>query len=176
MTKRDLDEYIGEIGLYQWRVFIVVFLFTIYCTDSIQIIFLGADMAHWCRVPELVGLPADVQKKVAIPASASTVDLHDDDNGGGSVVEYSSCEMFSLNYSVYNRSQFYTWNRSLMISNETAIVKCSDWTYDQSQFISTIVSKVRYRTTRFNHATHVNLPLGPVSRAPLQFFTRQLIF
>ena len=31
MTKKDLDEYIGEIGVYQWRVFVVVFLFTIYC-------------------------------------------------------------------------------------------------------------------------------------------------
>jgi len=76
MTKKDLDEYIGEIGVYQWRVFVVVFLFTIYCTDSIQIIFLGADMPHWCRVPELADLPPDVQKKVAIPAASeqSTVD------------------------------------------------------------------------------------------------------
>jgi len=134
MTKRDLNEYIGEIGVYQWRVFIIVFLFTIYCTDSIQIIFLGADMAHWCRVPELEDLPYDVQKNVAIPSQSS----YDDDRS----VEYSSCEMFSLNYSVYNRSEFYTWNRSLMITNETSIVKCSEWTYDQSQFVSTIVSKV----------------------------------
>jgi len=131
MTKTDLNEYIGEIGIYQWRVFIVVFLFTIYCTDSIQIIFLGADMAHWCRVPELDDLPYDVQKNVAIPAQSTD----------GSV-EYSSCEMYSLNYSLYNRNEFYRWNRSLMISNETSIVKCSEWTYDQSQFISTIVNKV----------------------------------
>jgi len=134
MTKSDLNEYIGDIGPYQWRVFIVVFLFTIYCTDSIQIIFLGADMTHWCRVPEIEDLPYDVQKNVAIPAQST--------DGGGSV-EYSSCEMFSLNYSVYNRSQFYSWNRSLMITNETTTVKCSEWTYDQSQFTSTIVSKVQ---------------------------------
>jgi len=37
MSKSDLSEYIGDIGAYQWRVFIVVFLFTIYCTDSIQV-------------------------------------------------------------------------------------------------------------------------------------------
>ena len=64
----------------------------------------------------------------------------DSDDGS---VEYSSCEMFSLNYSAYNRSQFYKWNRRAMISNETAIVECSDWTYDQSQFTTTIVNKVR---------------------------------
>lgn len=133
MTKSDLNEYIGEIGVYQWRVFIVVFLFTIYCTDSIQIVFLGADMAHWCRVRELSDLPHDVQKNVAIPSRATD---HD------SVVEYSSCEMFSLNYSAYDRSQFYSWNRSL-VANDTPTVKCSEWIYDQSQFTSTIVSKVR---------------------------------
>jgi len=133
MTKSDLNEYIGDIGLYQWRVFIVVFLFTIYCTDSIQIIFLGADMPHWCRVPELEDLPYDAQKKVAIP----TQSVEDDGS-----VEYSSCEMFALNYSVYNRSEFHSWNRSLMIGDKTSTVKCSEWIYDRSQFTSTIVSKV----------------------------------
>jgi len=132
MRKSDLNEYIGEIGIYQWRVFVVVFLFTIYCTDSIQIIFLGADMPHWCRTPELADLPYDVQKNVAIPAESTDRD--------GSV-EYSSCEMFSLDYSVYNRSEFYSWNRSSIVTNETSIVKCSGWIYDQSQFTSTIISK-----------------------------------
>jgi len=68
MAKSDLNEYIGDIGPYQWRVFAVVFLFTIYCTDSIQIIFLGAELPHWCRVPALDDLPHHVQKNVAIPA------------------------------------------------------------------------------------------------------------
>ena len=150
MAKSDLNAYIGEMGAYQWRVFAAVFVLIIYTADSIHIIFIAGKMAHWCRVPELVGLPADVQKNVAIPASASqsTVYLHDDGGGGGSVIEYSSCEMFSLNYSIYNRSQFYTWNRSLMISNDTPLVHCSQWTYDQSQFTSTIVSKVSLRITR----------------------------
>jgi len=139
MTKSDLNQYIGDIGLYQWRVFVAVFLFTIYCTDSIQIIFLGADMAHWCCVPELDGLPYDVQKNVAITAEST-------DRGGS--IEYSSCEMYSLDYSVYNRSQFNSWNGSLMVTNETSTVKCSVWIYDQSQFTSTIVSKVsNIRTT-----------------------------
>lgn len=147
MTKSDLNDYIGEIGVYQWRVFVVVFLFTIYCTDSIQIIFLGAEMPHWCRVPELVDLPPNIQKKVAIPAESS-------DHDG--FVEYSSCEMFSLDYSVYNRSQFYSWNRTVMISNKTSTVKCSEWTYDQSQFTSTIVNKVSnvYACLHFSSLVH----------------------
>ena len=134
MLKSDVNTYIGDIGAYQLRIFFVVFIFGLLSMESIHIVFIGADMPHWCRVPELDDLPYGVQKNVAIPAESSA-----DPDGS---VEYSSCEMFSLNYSVYNRSQFYSWNRSLMISNDTSVVTCSQWTYDQSQFLSTIVKKV----------------------------------
>jgi len=129
--------YIGNIGAYQWRVFVAVFVFTLFNSETYHIIFVGGDMPHWCRVPELDDLPYDVQKNVAIPAQSTTVQDRD-----GSI-EYSSCEMFSLNYSVYNHSQFYSWNRTLMVTNHTSLVHCSEWTYDQSQFISTIVKKVK---------------------------------
>jgi len=135
MANADLNTYIGDIGVYQWRIFIAVFILNLFNAETYHIVFVGAHMPHWCRVPELDDLPYDVQKNVAIPAESSA-----DPDGS---VEYSSCEVFSLNYSVYNRSQFYSWNRSLMISNDTSVVTCSQWTYDQSQFISTIVSKVR---------------------------------
>jgi len=147
MEKQDLNTYIGDMGPYQWRVFITVFIFAIYTADAIHIIFIAGKMPHWCYVPELGDLPYDVQKNVAIPAQSTTVQDRD-----GSI-EYSSCEMFSLNYSVYNHSQFYSWNRSLMITNHTSLVHCSDWTYDQSQFISTIVSKVWYMQIYKNNLT-----------------------
>ena len=91
-------------------------------------------MSHWCRVSELDGLPYDVQKTVSIPSREST-------SSDGSIM-YDSCEMYSLNYSAYNHSKLYGWNRSLMITNETSVIRCEQWTYDQSQFTSTIVSKV----------------------------------
>jgi len=133
MLKSDVNTFIGDFGVYQLRIFLVVCFMAMTAMYSIQIVFVGAVMPHWCRVPELDDLPHDVQKNVAIPAQSMDRD--------GSV-EYSSCEMFSINYSAYNRSQFYSWNRSLMITNQTSLVQCSEWTYDQSQFISTIVSKV----------------------------------
>ena len=137
MSNSDVNTFIGDFGLYQLRIFLAVFVLGVYTVDSIHIIFIAGKMFHWCRVPELVDLPADVQKNVAIPTSVhSTVDHHDD-----SMIKYSSCEMFSLNYSIYNRTQFYSWNRT-SISNDTPLVHCSEWTYDQSQFRSTIVKKV----------------------------------
>jgi len=134
MLKDDVNSYIGDFGVYQLRVFIVMCVMSLISLESIHIVFIGADMPHWCHVPELYELPYDVQKNVAIPAESVNRDGY---------IEYSSCEMFSLNYSVYNRSQFYNWNRSLIITNDTSVVECSQWMYDQSQFISTIVKKVR---------------------------------
>ena len=131
---RDLNAYIGEMGAYQWRVFAAVFFLIVYTADSIYVIFIAGHMPHWCQVPELDDLSYDIQKNVAIPTESV--------NHDGSI-KYSSCEIFSLNYSAYNRSEFYSWNRSLMVPNETSVVKCTEWIYDQSQFISTIVSKVR---------------------------------
>jgi len=144
MAVSDLNKYIGETGRYQWRIFAILCIFNLFMSDAIHIVFTAANMAHWCRVPELDDLPYDVQKNVAIPALQLTA-LQDRDGS----IEYSSCEMFSLNYSVYNRSQFYSWNRSLMVTNHTSLVHCSQWTYDQSQFRSTIVSKVR-KKSEFN--------------------------
>jgi len=134
MTVSDLNEYIGDIGVYQWGIFVLVFIFNLFNAETYHIVFVGAHMPHWCRVAELNDLPYDVQKNVAIPTQSVN---HD------GTIEYSSCEMFSLNYSVYNRSEFYSWNRSLMITDDTSVVQCSNWIFDQSQFTSTIVKKVR---------------------------------
>jgi hypothetical protein len=135
MKYEDLYEYIGEIGRYQWFIFSLVFIFSMYTVDSIHMNFIGGKMQHWCRVEELLALPYDVQKSVAIPTVS--------DSGDGATVEYSSCKMFAFNYSSFNETEFATWNRTEMISDDTPVVSCDRWTYDQSTFESTIVSKVR---------------------------------
>ena len=95
-------------------------------------VFIGADMDHWCRVEELEGLAADVQKRVAIPGVERAT------GDGGSVVEYSKCEMYSANYSSYY------YNDSLLNNETRQVVPCNDgWVYDTSMFQSTIISRVR---------------------------------
>ena len=133
MNYEQVYEYIGQIGRYQWFIFSLNFLFSVYCVDSIHMVFIGGSMDHWCHVDELDGLPYDIQKNVAIPTETS--------KDGLSTV-HSSCKMFALNYSVYNQSEFETWNRTEMISENTSSVRCEQWTYDQSTFQSTIVKKV----------------------------------
>jgi hypothetical protein len=128
MKYDEVYEFIGEFGRYQVAVFVTVFSMILYTVDSLHMVFVGGSMDHWCRVDELSDLPYDVQKYVAIPST---------DNG-----EYSSCSRYALDYSRYNESDFYDWNRTTAIANNTPIVDCSgQWTYDQSTFQSTIVSK-----------------------------------
>jgi hypothetical protein len=132
MKYEDLYVYIGEMGVYQWRVFAAIFFFSVFSADSMHMVFVGGDMDHWCRVPELQDLPDAVQKNVAIPSTTA-------EDGS---TEHSSCEMFAFDYSSYSESEFESWNRSVMLANSTDVVKCSQWVYDQSTFISTIVSRV----------------------------------
>ena len=121
-------DYIGEMGLYQWGQFAVLFVFAMYCVDQMHIVFVGGSMPHWCRVEELAGLPYDVQKNVAIPTDSDS---------------YSSCEMFAFNYSGYSDAEFLAWNRTGIVNDSTPVVRCTRWNYDQSTFTSTLVSKVR---------------------------------
>ena len=137
MHYADVYKLIGDIGVYQLCV--VIAMATVYMSAiaPITTIFVGADMPHWCRVDELVNLSFTQQKNIAIPYSEP----------GSS--EYSSCQMYNLNYSVYTDEDLLDWNRTLMISEKTPIVDCTQWTYDRSTFLSTIVSEVCFSSSSF---------------------------
>ena len=136
MKYEDVYLYIGELGCYQLCVYAVIFLLSVFSCDSIHMIFIGADMAHWCRVEELVHLPYDQQKYVAVPYDESAAD------------GYSSCHVFAdRNYSVYSAADLYNWTRldGLNTNASQAVTSCKKWEYDQTVFQSTIVSKVRFK-------------------------------
>ena len=122
---------IGEIGIFQVCVIAAMATLYMYGIAGITMIFVGAEMPHWCRIDELVNLSFTQQKNIAIPYSEP----------GSS--DYSSCQMYSLNYSVYSDEELLDWNRTLMIGEQTPVVDCTQWTYDQSTFVSTIISRVR---------------------------------
>ena len=136
MRYDEVYEYVGDIGTFQVCVFIYINMFMLFMCDNIAFIFVGGVMPHWCKVPELAAFSYERQKYIAIPSAAAAA------AGGGDDGEYSQCEMYAFNYSAFSDAELVAWNRSVMVTNSTAIAECSDWVYEQTTFVSTVVSRV----------------------------------
>ena len=140
MRYDEVYKYVGDIGAFQVCIFVYISMYTLFTSDNIAYIFVSGVMPHWCKVPELAVFSYERQKYIAIPATATA-----GDDGDGA---YSRCEMYAFNYSAFSDAELVAWNRSVMVTNSTAIAKCSDWVYEQTTFVSTVVSRVR-RTSIF---------------------------
>ncbi|KAK2160561.1 hypothetical protein LSH36_130g00029, partial [Paralvinella palmiformis] len=49
--------------------------------------------------------------------------------------------MYDRDYTNYTTEELLDWNSTLMNDNQTVIVQCYGWIYDQSIFVSTAMSK-----------------------------------
>jgi hypothetical protein len=134
----DLYEYTGQIGVYQICVLIILFAFDLFALDATTMIFVGADMPHWCRIEGLEHLPFERQKYIGIPYTEGTPGQEYDQEH----LTYSSCKMFALNYSALTDEELKDWNRTLLLNESTPVIDCKHWVYDQTTFVSTIVSEV----------------------------------
>ncbi len=131
MDYDDVFQYIGERGLYQNLLFLILSLSSLFSGPiCITPKFAGYIQGHWCYVERLKDYPHEWQKYLAIPYV----------DGKGN--KYDSCRMYDLDYANMSNDVIRTWNRSL-ISDDTPTRDCSAWVYDQLTFISTIVSDVR---------------------------------
>ena len=80
-----LRDHVGEFGLYQRFIFVLVSLSGILTAyTNLGIVFIAAAPEHWCHVDELEYYSHDEQRSLAIPKEK--------DVDGDKV--YSSCEMF----------------------------------------------------------------------------------
>ncbi len=124
-----------------------------YLAGPISIIpnFAGYTQKHWCYVEGLQTYPHDWQKYVAIP------------NVDGNEEQYDSCIMYDLDYENMTDDVIRNWNRSLMISDDTATRDCGAWVYDKSEFVSTIVSDVGITLISLTWATQPNMVLVIIS-------------
>jgi hypothetical protein len=130
-------DIVGEFGPAQWLVFGFVWLNAFLGLDPVHMVFIGADMNHWCRVPlssAAANLSVERQLYVGVPRTGP------DDTG-----PYSSCLLFDVNWTHVDTEQLDVWNRSERIASGLKTVACSDWIYDQTNFRSTIVKRVGSR-------------------------------
>ena len=163
----EVFEFVGGAGVYQISLLMYVFALCLVSVDAIRMNFIGGHMDHWCRMPALENFTHQQQKYIGIPDSSSEGStkrghtflssfLGIDRGGGGDGdegvenVEYEMCYRVPLDYGNYTRDELLNWNRTLMTGDvsRSEWVRCDGgWVFDQSQFISTIGSKVRWRWT-----------------------------
>ncbi|XP_015590141.1 organic cation transporter protein [Cephus cinctus] len=90
----DFDEllpYIGEFGLYQKILFILMipFAFFVAWVYFTQIFITLVPEEHWCRVPELANLTVEQRIALSIPPPSPESE---------SSLTYSQCSMYAVNY------------------------------------------------------------------------------
>jgi len=138
-------KYTGQMGRLQWLVFAGVCCLCLLCMESVNMIFVGGQMDHWCRQPdEVEALFHDPEKSVADTDAGAEV---------GSVVGglHSRCSRYAVNWSTVDEMQLVAWQNSsahlFPVGNDTSydVVPCTSWVYDQSQYSSTIVSRASIR-------------------------------
>jgi hypothetical protein len=122
-----IRDHVGQCGVFQVTVLALLSLSSMLGGEYIAHNFIAGYQQHWCRVPALEEVPYEQQRLIAIPTDSEGT--------------YSSCEAFNLSYSDYTLTDFYYWNRSARVTDD--VISCTDWVYDQSQYVTTISSEVR---------------------------------
>ncbi|XP_064652623.1 organic cation transporter protein-like [Lineus longissimus] len=128
----DLLREVGQFGRYQILKY-VIFVFGNIPVGwhTLSIIFAGGKQDYWCKIPELGNFSSADQKAIGIPREMTL---------SGEFFN-SKCRRFDLNFTEITEYQLRHWNESEIVGNTTKTIGCSSWTFDQSEYISTIYSQ-----------------------------------
>ena len=128
MSFDELLEFVGECGVYQVTLMLLIGAMELVAIDSFSINFIAGKMDHWCRVTELDNRSFADQRRLAVPLDAE------------SSTGFSRCFRYENTTLRRNGSGF---EPTMADGDERRIVTCRDgWAYDRSVFSSTIVSEV----------------------------------
>ena len=120
----NLFEIFGQIGLYQFLIFLLSRFTTIF-DPNLAYNYMTFRVDYWCDIPALSNLSHANQSYIASPL---------DDDG-----EYDQCHIYDLNYDSYSQEELDNWER---LSDGAPTRKCDAWTYDRSHYKTTTVSEV----------------------------------
>ena len=124
----DVFAVVGGFGKFQKIVTVIMSLASVlYGIQHFLINLISFEPNHWCEVSSLLHLNSTKQRQLAIP--------WDKENS-----EYSSCEMFDINYDNYTQDELENFTRPMNAS----LKKCAAWVFDNSSFQSTMVTEVKY--------------------------------
>lgn len=118
---------IGEVGKANILLYICLGILGIPCgMQNLGMVFFGATVEYWCDVPELSHLDPKLMHEISAVQNAD-----------GSM---SRCEIYDLDYSTITNDSLLQWNRTSL--NGTSSRKCDTWYFDQSEFKSTVRTRV----------------------------------
>lgn len=132
MNFEEVIDCVGGIGYYQIFLMFYYYATTIISLEGGLTNFAGGTMNHWCHIPALQNFSHQEQKYIGIPGDAV--------NG-----KFERCYRFPIDYNNFTFQDLLKWNRSAMTGSipTSAWIPCDKgWVYDQSQWISSIVSQV----------------------------------
>ena len=139
----DLLIQVGEFGRYQRWVYFALCLVAIPAAfNNLAIVFLAGVPDHWCSVPSLdkFNLSHEARMNLSIPKET---------RDGASV--YSQCEMYDVDFSNLTTSGIQVLMRNGNGSNFPTRA-CESWTYDYSQYTSTITDQVKHTLRNRNRS------------------------
>ena len=122
---------VGKMNRYQWRLFFIIVLSTMFGAEALIIDFLAGNPDAWCWVPELNDLDPDTRRALAIPK----------DSKGA----YQKCLMYDANYTGYTANHSVWTNTSNYHDNGTwwthpnETMDCqAGWEFSHDHYKSTI--------------------------------------
>ena len=127
-----LTQHVGDLGRFQWLFYFGVSSVAISMAIGVlEYSFVGASPQHWCHVTDLNTFNftvSEIESYVSPPLS---------DSG------YDACSMYERNYS--NVTEDDIWNflhGNHSNSDHLTVTQCYAWTYDKSEYTSTVVTEV----------------------------------
>jgi len=120
----------GSFGRFQVWIFLMGGIFSISAAVcNLSYLFIAASPMHWCHVADLdhLNLTLDQIKQISLP-------LNTDDEKN----KYSECEMYDRDYgNLTDESALHMLNSS----TTPPVIGCKHWSYDRSQYHSTITTQ-----------------------------------
>lgn len=154
----DILKLVGTHGKWQIMVFFLTALTGFFVAfHNMGAVFLAATPKHWCSSSEFKILKnnyswtEDDIKNVFIP-----YDYHENNK------VYASCTMYHVNFSHFKANDWYDpefiYNYTRQNPNILHKQHCTSWTYDRSEYISTVISEVIVR-----HILHMHMVVNGTS-------------
>lgn len=123
----DIFETVGAFGLFQLYAFLLIGTFSFWTNDANVAPFIVFQLNHWCHVPQLANQTDEQRRYIGIP-------LKEDGS-------YEQCQQYDLDFSSYTDEDLSAWNRTAILTGNEAVIPCSSWDYDFSDYYSSAVNK-----------------------------------